>query len=463
MTRVLFINAIDPISEVESRYPGLGLAYLVSSLRSHFGDNYFNFRIIESGSESEVKKQISEFRPDIVGISSVSHNFNLAKEYTVFAAGRNIPVIMGGVHISMLPHSLPKEAILGCIGEGERTIVEIFRLFESHRSFPKNELGKIKGIVYHDDGGRLVITEPAPLIDNLDEIEMPARDLLTIKKHSYIFSSRGCPYRCVFCASSRFWDRVRLFSAEYVVKEIKELHEKYGVEMISFFDDLFIINPQRLADIAVLLKKEGLCGKIKFTCSCRANLVNENIAKLLKSMGVVSIGMGLESGSKRILNYLKGETVSIEQNKKAVEILKKYDIAVNASFIIGSPDETKEEIMETYRFIKESSLDLVDIYILMPFPGTPVWDYAKEKNLVSDDMDWSKLTSNFDRDYRKALIISELYNREEIYKFYKKFRRLHLYLNAKNIWHSPFLMDLPKYAVKIIYEKAVSLLKKQAN
>ena len=95
MTRVLFIRAIDPISEVESRYPGLGLAYLVSALRSHFGENYFEFKIVESGEESEIKDIILEFNPDIVGISSVSHNFNLAKEYAAFAAGRNIPVIMG--------------------------------------------------------------------------------------------------------------------------------------------------------------------------------------------------------------------------------------------------------------------------------------------------------------------------------------------------------------------------------
>lgn len=196
-----------------------------------------------------------------------------------------------------------------------------------------------------------------------------------------------------------------------------------------------------------------MLGKIKFTCSCRANLVNENVAKLLKKMGVVSVGLGLESGSERVLKYLKGDSTSVEQNRNAVNVFRKYGIAVNASFVIGSPDETKAEMMETYNFIKNNPLDLVDIYVLMPFPGTPVWDYAEQKGLVSDNMDWSSLTSDFDADYGKAIIVSELYNRGEIYQIYKKFQRLRFYTNLKNIWRSPFLVDLPRYILKAANRK----------
>ena len=396
---------------------------------------------------------IAEFNPNIVGISSVTQNFNLAKKYAEFAKGKNIPVIMGGVHISMLPQSMPKSVVLACLGEAEETIVDVFRLFDEKKGFSKEDLNNIKGIAFWGEKSNLVITEPRPMIANLDHIKMPARDLLDIGKHSYIFSSRGCPYRCSFCASSRFWNRVRLFSAEYVVEEIKELYEKYGVRMISFFDDLFIISPERLKKITKLLKEKGLGGKIKFTCSCRANLVNEEIAKSLKGMGVVSVGMGLESGSQRILQYLKGDLTSVELNKNAVNVLKKYGIAVNASFVIGSPDETEAEMMETYNFIKNNPLDLVDVYVLTPLPGTPIWEYAKTRNLVSDDMDWSKLNVNFEVSHKEAIILSELYDADQLYRIYRRFRRLRLYKNIKNIWHSPFLADLPKYVIKIIYGK----------
>jgi len=241
------------------------------------------------------------------------------------------------------------------------------------------------------------------------------------------------------------------------------LYEKYNVKVISFYDDLFIISPQRLADITELLKKEGLHGKVKFTCSCRSNLVNGNTAKLLKDMGVVSVGLGLESGSRRILDYLKGESASVEHNINAVKILKENGIAVNASFVIGSPDETESEMMETYDFIKKNKLGLVDIYVLMPLPGTPVWQYALERKLVSEDMDWAKLNVNFEINHKRSIVVSELYTREQMYGFYKKFRKLRLYTNLKNIWRSPFLADLPRYIFKIIYSKFIMFFKTIKN
>jgi radical SAM superfamily enzyme YgiQ (UPF0313 family) len=243
-----------------------------------------------------------------------------------------------------------------------------------------------------------------------------------------------------------------------VVDEIAELYEKYHVKMISFYDDLFTIKPKRLAEITTLLKKRGLHNKIKFTCSCRANLINDNIASLLKDMGIVSVGMGLESGSERILGYLKGKTITVEKNSNAINILKKHGIAVNASFVIGSPDETEEEMMETYNFIKKSSLDLVDTYVLTPYPGTPIWSYAEDRGLVSDDMDWSKLNINYLENYKNFIILSERYDREQIYNFYRRFQRLRLYFNIKNIWHSPFLMDLPRYIVKTVRRKFNSFI-----
>jgi radical SAM superfamily enzyme YgiQ (UPF0313 family) len=450
MKKVLFVRTVDTKSEVESRYPGLGLAYLASSLRSHFGEDYFEFKIIERGSEQDVKQQIAAFKPDIAGISSVTQNFNLAKRYAGFIKKMGIPLIMGGVHISMLPQSLPDDVDLACIGEAEETIKEVFDLFIKGKGFTEDELRKIQGIAFRDSNNDLAITAPRSLVEDLDDIRLPARDLLEINRHSYVFSSRGCPFRCTFCASARFWDKVRLFSAEYVVNEIEELYSKYNVKVISFYDDLFIIKPRRLAEITALLEERGLHKKIKFTCSCRASLVNEKIAILLKDMGVVSVGMGLESGSPRILTYLKGETSSVQKNSDAVNILKKHGIAVNASLVIGSPDETESEMMETYDFIKNSSLDLVDIYVLTPYPGTPIWSYAKERGLVSEDMDWSKLNVNFSENYQNSIIVSELYDRKQIWQFYKRFKRLRLYINIKNIWRSPFLIDLPRYILKIV-------------
>lgn len=446
--KVMFINAINPTVEVERRYPNLGLGYIISSLRQHFGHQRFDFKVVDRN----IKREIERFQPHIIGISSVTQNYNLAKRYAQIAKREKIPIIIGGVHISALPNLMSRDMDIGCIGEAEETMVELFELFLDKGSFPKEQLEKVKGIVFWENGS-VCVTEKRDPIGDLDSLPLPARDVFKIEKHSYIFSSRGCPYRCTFCASSRFWGKVRFFSAECVVREIEELVNKYHVRMISFFDDLFVANKNRLKEIVNLIKKTGLGRKVKLTCSCTANRIDDETVKLLKEMNVLSVGMGLESGCERTLKYLKGNAFSIEDNLRAVRTLEKYGIRANASFVIGSPLETREEIMETYRFIKENPLTLVDVYVLTPFPGTPIWAYAKQKGLVSDDIDWDRINVNFESNYKNAVILSEKLEREEITDLYWKFRRLRLYKNLKNIFKSPFVADVPKMACRILLEK----------
>ncbi|MBU2472999.1 hypothetical protein KKE74_03120, partial [Patescibacteria group bacterium] len=132
---------------------------------------------------------------------------------------------------------------------------------------------------------------------------------------------------------------------------------------------------------------------------------------------------------------------------------KKYNIAANASFVIGSPKETKEDILETYNFIKNNPLSLFDIYVLTPYPGTETWEYARKRNLVSNDMDWSKLNVNFGKNLKQSIILSEVLNREEIISIYRKFQLLRLFKNIKNVWFTPQVSDLPKMIFKMIQER----------
>lgn len=441
--RILFVNTVDISSEVETRYPNLGLGYLVSALRGHFGKGFFEFKVIDRG----INTAISRFKPDIICLTSVTQNYNLAVEYAAAAKLHNLPVIIGGIHISMLPGLLSPDMDVGCMGEGERTIVDLFSLFIHKGRLLRDDLAQIKGIVYHDRTG-IVTTLSREQISNLDQISFPARDLLKIGWHSYMFTSRGCPYNCVFCASTRFWDKLRFFSAEYVVKEIEELVEGYNVKIISFFDDLFIGNIPRLREIVEILENKNFLRKVKFTCSARVNLINDEVAALLKRMRVFSVGMGLESGSNKTLKYLKGNNISVEDNKRAVALLSKYKIAANASFVIGSPRETREEIVKTYLFVKNNPLRLFDTYVLTPFPGTEVWEYAKGKGLVSDDMDWKKLNINFGVNSKDTVILSEVLSREEIVKIFRKFQILRFFKNARNVWFTPQIFDLPKIIFK---------------
>ena len=451
MTKILFINAINPESEIETRYTPLGILYLSASLKKTFPAGSFEIKLVNKN----VEKNIKSFRPDIIGITAVSQNFNHAIRHAKLARRYGLPTMVGGVHISIIPESLSEDMNVGCIGEGELTVVELMKVFRKYKAFPSDELEKLDGIVFRKKG-KLIKTQPRVPINDMDQlIPYPERSLEGPVKHAYIFSSRGCPYRCVFCASSRYWNQVRFFSPEYVFSELERLSKESGAKMISFYDDLFVADKKRLHDIATLVEKSGLAKKIKFTCSCRSNLVTEDIVVDLKRMGVVSVGMGLESGNSRILYYLKGKTVTVKDNRRAIELLTSAGIKANASFIIGSPDETEKEMMDTYDFIRKSKLSFVDIYVLTPYPGTPVWDFAKSRDLVSDDMDWSKLNVNFDVNHANAIILSETMNRERLYQVYKKFRRQRLVRNIRSLITHPMLLDLPKVAIGTAKEKVV--------
>jgi len=451
MIRFLWINAIDSCSEVETRYPNLGIGYLVASLRAAIGEDAFTFKVVNS----EIEAALDRFRPDVVGISAVSQNYGRAIRYAETVRQRGIPVLVGGVHISFLPNSLSMDMTIGCIGEGEDTIVELMQLFRDQGGFKPEELADVPGIVFHAADGSLITTKSRPPRIDLDSLAVPARDLFKNTSHTYLFTSRGCPYRCSFCASSRFWDTVRFFSAERVVDEVERLVSREGASFISFFDDLFVADKKRFFRIIELLEERKIVGRVKFSCSLRANTVTEEIVSGLKRMGVVSVGMGLESGNGRVLTWLKGPGITVEQNRNAVKMLQSSGIMANASFVIGAPDETEEEILDTLDFIKSVGLGLFDVYVLTPFPGTPVWDLAKERGLVSDgsDMDWSRLNVNFEVAPQQAIILSGKLTRSDILRLYRKFRKYRFIHNVMTIWRHPMLSDLPRYAFKLMRER----------
>jgi radical SAM superfamily enzyme YgiQ (UPF0313 family) len=324
-------------------------------------------------------------------------------------------------------------------------------------AFLPEDLRDIPGLIYRD-GGKLVRTPDRLPSDSLDRLPHPKRVLVGYQAHDYMFTTRGCPYRCAFCSSSRYWRKVRSATPEYVIEEVKELVAN-GVKTISFYDDLFIANKKRLARIADLIIENGLHKRVSLTCSCRANVLNKDIVEMLKSMNVVAVALGLESGSDRILKYLKGTSVSVEDNRNAVEILKDAGIQANASFVIGSPGETEDEIMETYDFIKKSRLDFVDIYVLTPYPGTPVWDQAVERGLVHDQMDWSRLNVNFEVNWKSAVIMSEILTREQLVSIYRRFRRMRFFRMLRALPRSAWLKDLPRIGSCIVKERVLRMVR----
>jgi radical SAM superfamily enzyme YgiQ (UPF0313 family) len=450
-TRVLLVNAVNPFVEVQNRYPALGLGYLVAMLNRELGDAV-EVRLIEDA----VEETIREWRPHILALSSVSQNFNLAKSYAELGREAGIPVVVGGYHITELPSTLTPAMTVGVLGEGEYAICELVELYREHGSLPSHKLAGIEGLVYWD-GGEQALTPAREVVGkkekNLDLLPMADRSMMRVRPHSNMLTSRGCPYNCTFCASTRFWPNIRYFSPEYMIEEIKHLRDTYGVSYITFHDDLFIANTKRLAGLHELVLREGLPQQgFRFSCASSATRITDDTAQMLKEMNFVSVSMGLESGNQEVLTRLKGRAFKVDINENAVRTLHRHGIHPHASFIIGETEETVDQMMDTYDFIKRNPLSLVNIYVLTPLPGTPVWHQAKAKGLVSDDMDWDQLSVSFELDWQKVILMSETTSREELHSIYKKFRRLRLFKYAKAITSHPFQMDLPEYARAMLVE-----------
>ena len=223
---------------------------------------------------------------------------------------------------------------------------------------------------------------------------------------------------------------------------MKQMVRDFGVNRISFYDDLMIADLGRLEKIVELINRDKSLSRLRFKLNARANLVNEKTAYLLSKMRVDSVGMGLESGNERTLRYLKSGSVSVKDNYESIRILHKYGITASASFVIGSPDETEAEIMDTYNFIRDSKVDFADTYVLFPLPGTPVWEYAKSIGQVQDEgMDWGRLDCYYSNT-KNPIVVSSHISKEKMSKIYSKFKRQRICLAARKAWFHPLFPDM---------------------
>lgn len=404
--------------------PPLCLCYLASYLRKYG----FNDTIIVD--EPNPLKRIKKENPDIVGLSSMTHAFPEAKKLAGEIKQQfDIPIIIGGHHISLLPqHFRDSPFDLAVIGEGEQTLLELINALESNR-----KLDNVRGVIFRK-GKKVIMTPPRPLIENLDSIPYPALDLIDIKKYLTltsmtanpgvympIVSSRGCPYKCVYCSTTAFWKRARLRSADCVVDEVKYLVKKYKVDQISIWDDLFVTSKQRVKDIVNRLKQEGL-DYLEFCLPARANLMDAELCDLLKQMNTKQIGFGFESGSPKILNYLKCGNVTVEQNKNAIRLCKKNHIKVHGYFVVGSPDETDEDLQKTYDLAQQC--DQIQVFQLMPLPATVVWEQAKAKGIVSEDTGFDLTKLRMIDAFKEDLVMTNYLSAKRLEKWYWLFQDL---------------------------------------
>lgn len=402
--KALFI--IHDVYQDDNTFP-LGPAYLAACLENagHEVETYcmdvFHY------TNEELAAFLEEKEYDIIGTGFLAARYKetvveLCK--VINAHKKNAWLELGGHGPSPISQYVLKETqadIVG-IGECEETIVDIMECKLSGGS-----LADVKGIAYRD-GDMFYVTEPRPAIKDLDKIPFPAWHLFPMDKYAdciknaamgedekllAIISSRGCTNRCSFCY--RMEKGIRVRSIENVVEEMKILNERYGITYFNTLDELFVFSKKRILALRDLLRQNGL--KIKFDANCRVDIFDEEMAMLLKECGCVFLNIGFESASQEILNNMNKNT-TVEENIRAAEIAREYDIGIGLNFIWGIPGDNIDTMKANAEFIKRfNTYDQIrTIRPVTPYPGCDLYYTAIERGLLNGPDDFFKRFKNSD-------------------------------------------------------------------
>jgi radical SAM superfamily enzyme YgiQ (UPF0313 family) len=364
----------------------VGLGYLAAYLLKKGLVRPDDIRIVDSVQEAV------DFRPDIVGVGSVSQVLTDARQFARQCKQTlGCLTILGGYHATCIPHRLPEEFDFAVLGEGEQTFAEIVEKF-TQGPLDEDVLASIHGLAYRRNG-EIRTTTPRALIADIDQLPWPHRH----KSYSHeepVFTTRGCPYRCTFCASHTFWrDSIRFRSAEEVVNEIAHIVDAHGPKNVVFLDDLWIAKKNRFRAIVRMLEERGIPDKVGFHGFCRSNLVDEETVLLFKRLNYRFVRFGAETGSDRLLQRIKGKGIHVSDHQRAIDLCAKHGLSCTASFILGVPGETKEDLELTIRFLRKNKgkFRIQGFYLFNPIPGTQLWTELEEQGIVTEDLDLSRL------------------------------------------------------------------------
>lgn len=325
----------------EGVFPPLGILYLSAYLKNRG----ISVQCLDLGIGHT--KEMAE--SDIIGISMVTAQRDNAYDLISYYKEKGKTVVVGGAHATHSPED--------CYSNGADYVIQGYGEEKIYRFL----LGK-------ENFNNFI--EP-----HFKSVPIPDRDALPITSYKYhidnvatttMMSSRGCPANCSFCAKLN--NKVELRTSDQIIEEIDLLHNKYGFEGFMFFDDVFVLNKKRLSEVANYYEKS----KFKFRCFARTDLLSDDVCRMMEQMGVVEVGLGIESGSDYILD-VNTKGTNRQMNYEAVCLLHKYGIRAKAFLIVGLPGESLTTIRETSDWIEKAKPDDIDISIFKPLPGSDIY------------------------------------------------------------------------------------------
>jgi anaerobic magnesium-protoporphyrin IX monomethyl ester cyclase len=392
--KVTLVNPPYPPS-VHSHPPfiPLGLGYLAAVAQKAGHEVTIIDCQAEKLTNETFRSRIAQTQSDVIGVTattllykSAMQLINTAKEVQPQAV-----TMLGGSHGTFWDEgALNEYPSLDIIvrREGEQTFIELLDKLQG-----KSSLDNVLGITYRKEG-KIVRTPDRPFLEDLDSLPFPAHDLMPLEnlKHDGkilfpLVTSRGCVYWCDFCSTVRMFGRgYRWRSAKNVVDVMQLVHDKYGVDQVTFYDDAFSVNRERVMKICEELRTRKL--DMTWDCGTRVDMVDKEMLKTMHDAGCFCVWLGVESGSEAILGAMN-KSIKLDQTRAAFKTANKVGLMTIANTVIGFPGETEQTANETIRFIKELNPDSVGFYVATPYPGTPMYEQVKQKG-------WLRVT-DFDK------------------------------------------------------------------
>jgi anaerobic magnesium-protoporphyrin IX monomethyl ester cyclase len=417
--KVLFVEPPKVPWEMMGNFiaPPLGLAQLAGVLEI----NGVDVQIVDCNASgltwSDLEQAMVDAQPSLVGTSAMTTFFPTALQVMQIAKeiDDNITTAVGGPHVTFTVQetleNYPEIDIVGR-GEGEQVILDLVHCLRDD-----GDLTQVKGIAFRKDGE--VVQTPLPEPVEVDEIPLPAYHLLPMesyyftvfKKFCTVLASRGCPYNCTFCAERGFWGPGwRPRDPAMVGDELELLCRKYGRESIWFGDDCFNVDGEHMARVCEEILLRGL--QLDWYYQGRADLLikHREYLPLMRRAGNMMVQLGIEAASEEEWRDLR-KGLTVEQVREAVSLLREHGIVCQGLMIIGTRQDDARSIMRKVDFLKWLDMDFPIFTIYTPFPGTEVFEEAKEKGWL-ETMDYALY------DMANPIMSTEHLSRKELVRVY---------------------------------------------
>jgi anaerobic magnesium-protoporphyrin IX monomethyl ester cyclase len=393
--KITLVNPPYPPS-VHSHPPfiPLGLAYLgaVAEREGH------EVTVIDCQAEKlsyeDFRKRIEQTPSDIIGVTATTLLYKSAMKLITISKQVHPQVVtmLGGSHGTFWDqNALEEYPSLDIVvrREGETTFTELLNKLQTN-----NSINNVLGITFRSKEGKIFSNPDRPFIEDLDALPFPAHHLMpldALKRMGKILfplvTSRGCVYWCDFCSTVRMFGRgYRMRSPKNVVDEMEMIHNKYSVNQVTFYDDAFTVNRERVIKICEELHARKL--DMIWDCGTRVDMVDRELLKTMHDAGCIAVWLGVESGSEAILGAMN-KRIKLDQTRLAYKTAHEVGLMTITNAVLGFPGETEQTARETINFVKELNPDDVGFYVATPYPGTPMYEQVKKNG-------WLRVT-DFDK------------------------------------------------------------------